>query len=241
MAINVFELVFPIFCGPKEGEIAMVAGTAFCIGPGKYLTAGHCCQTASEYAWSALGYTYKNQWKTVPITDLEWEDDLDLGLIGCENFPEFSSYGWNPEIVVMADDIRSAGYAHGFDAERQALGVRVFSGTIVSVTKLNRLKGVPGIYELSFNCPRGLSGAPIFRPGAKVEISGFVVGNALMEMEVFREKEIEKAEGKESLFIKVEALQLGVAIRCSAVLGYKSALLGSTLEEHLKKEKLLPD
>lgn len=235
MGVNVFEFVFPLFAGPKSGDIKTVTGTAFSIGGDRFLTAGHCIRESEKQGWTGLGAGDGDTWKIFETGSIAVDDDLDLAIIEAK-LPAHKSYGWQADIVEMNDSVHSVGFAHGYDPERKALGFRAFAGTVVGTTKFRRLlKKTPGIYELSFACPRGLSGAPLYLPGAQPTICGYVIGNESMEMEVYRDKEVVD----DATYIRFEALQLGIAIRTAEVLGVTSDLLGGTLEEHLKKHKLL--
>ena len=97
-------------------------------------------------------------------------------------------------------------------------GIRSFVGHVVSATTFGRLAPDPLSYELSFQCPRGLSGAPLLtRHDDSMLITGVVIGNQRTEMLVFSERE-SVSDMKEVITERFEALQLGIALQCRAFL-----------------------
>jgi hypothetical protein len=95
------------------------------------------------------------------------------------------------------------------------------------------------VYELSFQCPRGISGAPIWTTEGEGRAAGVIIGNDIMEMEVYSEKEILKEPHQETILIKTEALHLGIAITPTAILALRSRLLGGAVADWLKGQDLL--
>ena len=113
----------------------------------------------------------------------------------------------------------------------------------MSATTFGRLAPDPPSYELSFQCPRGLSGAPLLiRHGDSMLITGIVIGNQRTEMLVFSERE-SVSDVKEVITERFEALHLGIALQCRAFLdlGPFGVLNGRTIRQHLAQQDLLPD
>ena len=96
-----------------------------------------------------------------------------------------------------------------------------------------------GGLELSFPCPRGLSGAPVIRMKPEPQrIIGVVLASTITDETVYQEEEKSIEDGTETVFTKTEALHLGLAIRADAVFGIKSDLLGCTLGDWLQRHGL---
>src|SRR5687768_1522133 len=127
------------------------------------------------------------------------------------------------------------------DLERQRMGIRSFVGHIVSATTFGRLKRDPPSYELSFQCPRGLSGAPLLiRDADSMLVTGFVIGIERTEMNVFTERETVTEENERVTVERYEALNLGIALQSRAVLdvGPFRVLNGRTILQHLRRQAL---
>jgi len=137
------------------------------------------------------------------------------------------------------DDVQAIGYAYGWDEEASFISPRGFKGHIAALRQSLKWAQRPVCYELSFQAPRGLSGAPVWggKPGHGV-IIGMILGNSSTEMVVFSEREV-LSEGKEHTFEKVEALHLGFALSASAAVQLHSAHIGMTLGEHFRRCGLL--
>jgi hypothetical protein len=60
-------------------------------------------------------------------------------------------------------------------------------------------------------------------------------------VEVYSETETDRQGNKTTVYQKVEALHLGVALQTSALMGVNSALLGKTIGEHLREVHLFND
>ena len=103
----------------------------------------------------------------------------------------------------------------------------------------------PLVYELSFVNPRGLSGAPLLLSEAG-KVLGVVIGNVSMGMEVLKSKEqvqVTDDSGQrlhDETYIRVEALELGVALQTAALLDLRPQLLGGKrVRDHLVENGLL--
>jgi hypothetical protein len=74
---------------------------------------------------------------------------------------------------------------------------------------------------------------------APVKVVGIVVGNAITDMTVYSERETD-ASGKQTvIYEKVEALHLGLAVQTGAIVNLNSAMLGTTIGEHLQRYDLI--
>jgi hypothetical protein len=239
--INVFEHIFPVVGGsaqPKATEsiilIKQVYGTAFSIGGGFFLTAAHVIHSAQENEWCGVGFTDKNKWNAFVFDDTETIDEFDLGIFAAK-IPEVKSFAWSLIELPMLESVQAVGYPYSLDIEQASINVRSFAGHVVSSRTFRGLKSKPRIYELSFQCPRGLSGAPLLVFGNDQRVAGLVVGNHSTQMLVFSDKEVIKEPSQETIVERYESLQLGIAIESDAILDCNSRVLGDTLRNHLVK------
>jgi hypothetical protein len=232
------DLVFPVMGVDVEADgskkFREACGTAFTIGGGAYLTAGHVWKQASGFALQGLGLgvmrAENDEHITIRrVTHAEMFDAVDLAVLELDVSSLGKTFPWSTESVALLDRVNTFGYPYGFDVESETLTVRAFQGEIVGGRTLRRLSGRPMVHELSFQCPRGLSGAPLIRHEPKSQIVAVVLGNEITEMTVFTERETLAAGGQETVLIKTEALHLGIAIRASEVLPLHSSLLGCTI------------
>lgn len=239
--INIFEYVLPLFAGRKVLEPTVVEGTAFGIGGGCFLTAAHCIREAMALGWMAVGTIDGKRIRAWNIPAWELADDYDIALFRAEVDPPVSHFCWRESELPMAASIRSSGYPYALDLGRQTMNVRSFVGNVVSATTFDRLKPQPPSYELSFQCPRGLSGAPLLSSAdGGASVVGIIIGNQTTEMTVFTSRE-HTSEHTEQIVERYEALQLGVAIQTRAImdLTFPKLLEGRTLRQHLVDSELI--
>jgi hypothetical protein len=128
---------------------------------------------------------------------------------------------------------------YALDPERNNIASRSFKGYVVSRTR-TPFAANPWGYELSFTCPRGLSGAPLTTLDNFPLISGMVVGNRSTKMNIFTDREI-ISDDKERIVERYEALQLGIAIQSAELLSVRSGILDGDLGAHLAKHSLIAD
>lgn len=79
------------------------------------------------------------------------------------------------------------GFPYGLLKEEMTILSRSYKGYIVAGKPFTKFKYQPDCYELSFVCPRGLSGAPLLSLGS--DIIDVIIGNEQSEMEVYRRTE----------------------------------------------------
>jgi hypothetical protein len=214
-----------------------VCGTAFTLGGGNYLTAGHVWKTASSFPLQGIGLGTATQDGSEhmlirKIVDAAAFDTVDVAVLQV-GFSFGSTFAWNAKPPALLDPVRAFGYPFGFDSEAETLTVRAFQGHIVGGGKTRRFSGRPAVSEVSFPCPRGLSGSPLIRHGDPSEIVGMILGNEISEMTVYTETEKLIESGQEKTLMKTEALHLGLAIRASELLPLSCSLLGGSIEAWL--------
>jgi hypothetical protein len=239
---DLLELVFPIIGVKTDKKPATVCGTAFSIGGDMYLTAGHVWENAHTYPLQAMGVRVgpKREMLLYKALDAENIPTLDLTILRTTAPAPNKALMWSSVGPGLCDDVRAFGYPYGYDGELGTLNIRGFRGSVVGGTSLRTLAGKPAVYELSFPCPRGLSGAPLtWWASKRGPVIGVVLTNTITEMTVFSETETLTEGGHVRELVKTEALHLGIAIRSDVVAGISSALLGCTIGEWLQANGLL--
>jgi hypothetical protein len=142
------------------------------------------------------------------------------------------------EELPMAAPVLSVGFPYALNRDLKSLSLRAFRGHVVAATSSSALPARPRVYELQFQCPRGLSGAPLVFESSRLMNAGVIVGNATTQMLVLSDKEV-LAEGSTTIVERYEMLQLGIAIQAGAILSLHFDLLGRTLAEHLRAHGML--
>jgi V8-like Glu-specific endopeptidase len=208
-----------------------IFGTAFPIGPNLFLTAGHVLKAAAERAFVGLGVAIGENLRALKTTSYEIIESHDIGLIAIP-WGRSKGFVWTISECGMLESVQSIGYPYAVDRTNMSIVLRGFTGHIVSARYLHHLSAVPKVYELSYPCPRGLSGAPVWT--ASRNVAGIIIGNSISEMDVYSEKEIDTQGRAVTVYRRVEALHLGIALQTSAVIGAHSKLLGKTIGEYLR-------
>ena len=218
--------------------LKQIYGTAFSIGSGFFLTAAHVINSASKHEYYGIGQIENQKWLSSVSTDMETITDYDIGILKVQNV-DCLEMKWNNITLPMSQKVQSAGYPYSYDNVNIVINIRAFSGYIVSTPQFHSLPGKPSVYELQFPCPRGLSGAPLFKPGNSPKIVGMIIGNHSTEMLVYSDKEIEEDTNNKTIVERYEALQLGIALQANSILDCHFKLLGCSLGSHLKKHQLI--
>ena len=243
--VSAYEYVFPVIGGSlvdqdsvdKGGVIKQVYGTAFNIAGGFFLTAGHAITNGLENSFFGLGYPEKNVWKASQVVEHEVLPDYDLGIIKAI-IPNARAMPWKTGEASMLQNVQSAGYPYALDLEHFRIRVRAFRGHIVSSLTFYEFRAKPRAYELSFQCPRGLSGSPVLTVSRNPSIIGVIVGNRATEMLVMSDRE-KTVNGSETIVERYESLQLGIALQSSSLMSLSSKTLGTTIRAYLEEAKLL--
>lgn len=214
-------------------------GTAFAIGGGMYLTAGHVVEGALSTPLASLASPEDEgkRWGMHPIRQQEVFSPCDVAVLDVPTL-ETPALPWHASLLMALTDVISFGYAYGLDHQTRTLRLRAFKGHTVSARAFERLQANPTAYELSFQAPRGLSGAALVSAD-KTTIVGMVIGNSTTEMLVFSHREHLVDEGRDSTIERFEALTLGVAVTAQSLLEIEFELLGGRLGSHLAEQGLL--
>lgn len=221
-----------------------VQGTAFSIGNDFFLTAAHVIEAFSEYDEVLLGYhNYSTgNYHSVPIEKYEIYSDLDIGIVYAkmERKCKPHTLRWSEQTLAGLQNVTVFGYPFAFDNSSNTISRRMFKGYIISETEFTRLPNNPRCYELSIHCARGISGAALLsRNLSEVSVRGVVIGTQNVEIEIYKDIEIEESTNEKTINSKMETVMYGIAIHSKEIVAIKFDLLGMTLGEYLIKNKLI--
>jgi S1-C subfamily serine protease len=237
-----FDYVCPVLAGPEShfatsGQHSVV-GTAFAIDENRLITAGHAIR-------AAIGIGDKPQQFDKPripirrLRSVEIIPDLDLA-IGTVESSSIKPLRWNPQDINVLTTVRTVGFPFAIDEEPNTLTFRAYQGYITSIIEsFSFIPGRPSCYELSFQCPRGLSGAPLLN--ANHDVVGVIVASTKHSTEIsnFTETEQDAGTGTTAIHEISEVTHYGIALKSQTVLRSSSPLLGGRFSEHLSMNGLL--
>src|SRR5579872_1616351 len=183
---NAFEYTQPVFCGHPtefEGVPAFyidppgILGTAFPVGGGRYLTAGHVVSGRAA-AEMCLGFVEGDACRHGRVIETEVLPGVDVAVMEVSE-----PTSWAPRLLTWCPmdmlapalaDVRVCGFPFGLNLGGEiVLNIRSFKGYIVSAGLMTNE------YELSFPAPEGLSGAPLqMASGLPGTVGGIIVGSA---------------------------------------------------------------
>jgi len=244
METNAFNAVFPVIVGrhmyvakenrplskydPRIGKkinideklnqtvsITGALGTCFCLKDNIFVTAGHVLRAAITHDYYAIGFVDSERYKGVQIEEYEINDDIDIAVFK-GNINGQAIFPISNEQHPMLFPVKTCGYPYALNQDIGTLSLRGFQGTIVSYTRNQQLAGKPGCYELSFTCPRGLSGSPLWDVTDKQKIAGVIIGTSNSEMIIHSERTVD-SNGNESIYEKTEVMHLGIAVHIQEV------------------------
>ena len=224
--MNIFELdnyVFAIFGGELQNDVFIpkdVFGTASRLSEFTFISTAHTIINASSYDSCAMGIALPGmrQLHFELIDEFELFEKIDLATFSIFNYHQYGhllSFKLSFKPLNMLDDVVAVGFPHGLDNINQVLKYRALKGHIVNHGPFYRFDSRPVAYELSFNCPRGISGAPLMKykeSDSAFNIHGYIIGNTKVEMTVFSEREVTNNGERESVYEKTETTNLGIAI-----------------------------
>jgi hypothetical protein len=251
--IIVNKTVSPVLVG-RRGEhggynvLGDILGTCFSIGGGFCMTAGHVVRelkARSSEAIPLIATPNENTWVAVDIQDSEVLG-ADIGILKCLSIIQLiPALKWDKENLKVLAGVESFGYPYGtyiVDSERMIIA-RAFKGEVACTLPRFKPIGFDGaafsVHELSFQAPRGLSGAPLLNEGASGIVKGVVIGNSQSEMILSFETEKESSGEQVHSVERVERLTLGIAVRAIEIAALTSNLLEGTVSDHLSKHGLL--
>lgn len=239
-----YDIVFPVFGGSKtkEGnfEPKNIFGTAFYIDNDFFITCAHTIESASEHNVVALGYqNEKGDLSFALVQDSEIFEDNDSGIV-VASIERATTYPWLSQKLAMLNNVVSTGYAFGFDDKNSEILIRSFKGHITLVGYNHKFPKTPAHYELSYMCPRGISGAPlIYVHQNQPYICGFTIGNEQTSMIVWSSEDIEEETNSKTVYQREESFHRGIAMQSESFFELESKLLGMKIFDYLKSMNLL--
>jgi hypothetical protein len=236
--------VFPVVGGTRSEDRRAfltqdVYGTAFPIGGGFWMTAGHVMKQAAANPSHAIAYPHEGGWGISESADLEILESHDVCIFR-NGFGKATLMPWYLGELAMATNVLSVGYPYSLNRDLMTLSIRAFRGSIVAGFTTDHIPAHPRAYELQYSCPRGLSGAPVISEGNALATCGVVVGNASTETNVFTLREVVR-EGTTTIVERYEAMNVGLAVQTGSLATLRFNVLGRTLEEHLRQHGLVVD
>ncbi len=238
-----FKYIYPLVGGKndqgKKKRIECVYGTAFSLGNNFFITAAHVISRMNDnkHDFSGIGFydLDTNMWGWHEIGNVEKIYDFDLAIFKSK-ISGVGIFKWGFRQLPMLYNIQTAGYPNALIPDKDFLAIRSFKGYIVATSHPKYdPRDKSGCYELSFNCPVGISGAPIYTDDAI--IYGVIIGNISESTIVHSFKEIETVKNnggvKETIYERHEGIQLGIAVESYSLKNIKSDMLGDTLFNYL--------
>ncbi|WP_417266742.1 hypothetical protein [Brumimicrobium sp.] len=228
----------------KDGKAKLdnIFGTASYMNNNVFVSAAHSIKNAQESEFAGIAFRddmSSNTYTYHYIKEAEIFEDFDIGIFTLHNgHKNAKSNPWSLEKISALEDVYSMGFPHGYEPALKKITTRAFKGHIVTSRQFDLFPTEPDIYELSFHCPKGISGASLKILGSE-NIVGFVIGNSATEIVVFSEKEIDESNGERTVYERVESTKFGIAISIQNLMDIKSNILGGTFREYLLKEQLL--
>lgn len=238
--MTAYDYVFPVIGGTSPSKIHEIYGTAFSLSNHFFITNEHVMNAVLQQPFRAIGFTEGNQFKYVTIDAWELFSSIDIAVFSTR-IPKAKNVKWHTPEEAMLSEVQTTGYPYALNPESQVV-IRSFQGKLVTARTWYELSGKPRVYELPFPCPRGLSGAPLWKIGNSRSLpvlGGIIFGNSISEMVVYREREMSKDGTDTIIFEKTEALHLGLAVQSQSVVTIQSSLLGTSIYDFLVKNNLL--
>ncbi|SNY94721.1 hypothetical protein [Flagellimonas pacifica] len=225
---------------PKTNNIY---GTASYLKNNIFITAGHSILNAKESEFTAIAFRDKmdstSNYIYHTIEQAEIFEDLDIGIVKLKKgHINAKADKWTSKSAEMLGDVFALGYPFGYNISENEFVVRGLQGYIVTKRRFHEFQKKPSVYELSFHCPKGISGASL-KNSDSWHVMGFIIANASTEILVYEEKEIDETENKKTIYEKYETTKYGIAITVDNLLDRKSSILKTTFREYLEKEGLL--
>jgi hypothetical protein len=225
--VDLTSLVFPVVSvKPQSHELVLpvIYGTAFCIGPGIFLTAGHVARSAQGGGEPGLVVLGENEPVSVRrVLDCEVIDSHDVAVLTCK-MPAIANLNWQAEPLRLLSDVGAFGFPYALSVEEEPplwrLSMRAFKGYVVTRRRIWKLPSQPVGYAVSCPFPKGLSGAPLLRadPGIPdLVLVGMVIASGSVE-------------------INGEVTAFGEAVDILALQEVASRIIGGTLGDARRRQ-----
>jgi hypothetical protein len=206
------------------------------ISPGLFMTAAHLLDGPMEsFSLGTRLGAGPFEFRVWPVLDWELFKGADVALVRCD-LPGAVCHSWYPQEVDMLTSVHAFGYPFAVDLHNLRLRARALKGYVVCADDAGsaELSGTPRIYELSFQSPRGLSGAPLLLPTTQgLLVGGVVVANRTTSLQLQTEQESVTEQTPNSttrtIVERHEVMHLGMAVQSTSILALPSKMLGKTI------------
>lgn len=166
--IDVGDMLFSVIALSDTGGLMRptIYGTAFCVGPGIFITAGHVLENiAADGGHVGLGkYMENGTVGAVKVANTEILRSHDIGVI-LARAEAPALLDWASEPRSFLADVSAAGFPYAVNAAEDPpsfkVTMRAFKGSVITRTALWKLPAQPVGYEISCAFPKGMSGAPL--------------------------------------------------------------------------------
>jgi hypothetical protein len=251
--INIEDYFFPVFGVHSHKEIFVINqlyGTASYIGNGFFVTAGHTITNANSEEKFGIGYVNDNrqEWNFLPVSDFEVFEELDIGIFKCEKIIDRFKVlkvanGIRIRDLALLDDVYTCGYPHAYEKHNATLRKRALKGYIVSIGKFFERKRPIDFFELSFNCPKGISGAPLLVKNEKKSplIIGYIIGHNKTNLLVNIDIEVSDDGNKKTVYETTESTYFGVAVSNKEFVNCNSRLLQMKVLDYLVMNNIIEE
>jgi hypothetical protein len=220
--LNLGEIVFAVV-GSRTGEPTKltrpdVYGTAFCVGPATFITAGHVVRSveADGGVVTLVAVTNDGPMAAAPAARTEIIEGYDLAVVACMVDRCVPILDWQTSPLPLLADVSTVGFPYAVSSDEKAFWVslRGLKGSVITRRKLWSLSARPVGYEVSCRFPKGLSGAPLLASASGalplLRLAGVVIGTGTAE-------------------IDGEVSEFGEAVDVSELSEVKSVIVGGSL------------
>jgi len=244
------EFIFPLI-GLKSINDALklknIYGTLSYVKNGFFVTAGHSITNSLECDKIAVGFQNPDnikEWKYEIIDDHELFDEIDIGIVHVGKiYKIFKSFKIRSIILPLLSDIYTLGFPHAIEIydQKHVIKRRALKGYIVNAGIFRQLNINFQSYEISFFCPKGISGAPILSRlnNGNILINGYIIGSSNIETPVFEEKEVLNEGNEKTVHLKTETTKFGIAINAMELLKINSYIFQKSIRDYLIENELL--
>jgi hypothetical protein len=244
---DTFQRVFFLEGGDFSKETdsikTQIYGTCFNLRNDIFITAGHVLKNVLNHNEKVLTVSIPgtDRFGRFEIREHEFFENFDLSLFRVdlsemslsavpENFKGMSiqPFRWSTVYCDVLDDFTTFGYPFALIERKNISGylMRAFKGHIVCANYLDN------VYELSIQCPRGLSGAPLLNSNNAVV--GIIVGSSISKINVYKTKETISEKNQTTIYEQDETIYFGQAIMSPVIINIHSNLLAMRIVDYLK-------
>lgn len=239
MAGVIGEHVFPVVgSDPGNDSVKHVYGSAFALNKRVFMTTAHAIESASNHRHHGIACVEGENGLSIKTTEVfEQLKGVDVAIVRTKDeVPHCHLHKWPCADLPLFDDVFSLGYPMSWDPQNQYLYARGLQGHVVSNRPCRWLSRTAEAYELSFEVPAGMAGAPLLARRNNA-VAGVVLGNTPAHKEVTLPAD--PAAGRDGPTLGLEPMHYGIAIKGTSLLELDSMILGTTLVEYLSQNLLL--